>query len=263
MTKATKDVSSMERIFKGWEPKDRIFILSSKETPITFQLNSRHRATNPLQYFDEALGYPRTLRYATNQSSIFEDEQEGAVVLGEILFEDGQLKVPARDVMLQKFLAIHPKNEANGGNMFKEFDPEIEARKRIEKVNKGFEAVHTAMSMDIGSLEAIARIKFPHRVDLMTASEIKYDVIQFAQQNPEEFDKLANNSNIQMVNLAQKAIKLGLIKIKDDSCTVVWKANGKEIVVLPFSANPVETLASWLKTNDGLKVVESISDKLS
>ena len=45
-------------------------------------------------WFDPIKGYNRELRYATNQKSVFVDEQEGPVTLEHIVFEDGTLYVP-------------------------------------------------------------------------------------------------------------------------------------------------------------------------
>lgn len=255
--------SSMKTLFKNWEVKDRIYVLTRKATPVSFQLRSRHTPLRPLEYFDEDQAIPRALRYVTNQTTVFEDEQVDNYVLGEILFEDGELKVPGRNTILQQFLALHPDNVANGGGRFEEFDPEKTAKKRIAEANKGFEAVAVAMNMGPETLEAVGRVVFPDRVDTMTTSEIKFEVLQFAQRSPEKFNNIANNSNIQLQNLVVKAIKLGLIKIKDDNVTVVWRSNGREIVTLPFSNDPVQTLAVWLKTDDGISTMEAITDKLT
>ena len=66
-----------------------------------------------------------------------------------------------------------------------------------------------------------------------------------------------------MVNLATKAISLGLIKIADDNSTVKWAINGKEIIKLPFSKEPIETLAVWMKTNEGIVFMESLINKMT
>ena len=64
-------------------------------------------------YFDEAKGYNRELRYATNMKSPFVDEQVGSVTLGHIVFEDGVLMVPKSDVSLQQnaFIIVSSKQK--------------------------------------------------------------------------------------------------------------------------------------------------------
>lgn len=264
MAKAkTVDASTLSDIFPNWEVKDRIYVLTKKATPITFQLRSRHTEFRGLEWFDKKTKYPRALRYVTNQATFFEDEQRDDFRLGAIVFEDGRLNVPAQNTTLQQFLALHPDNKANGGSIFYEFDPDAEARASLEKEMKGFEAVAIAIDMDIADLEAVARVAFPTaRVDEMTSGEIKRDVVMFAKNKPEKFKEIANNSNIRMRNLAARAKSLGLIKFADDNCTVKWAANGKVITVLPFSADPMETLAAWMKTDEGLVFMESLTSKM-
>lgn len=257
-------VSTLKRIFPDWELKDRIYVLKKKANPISFQLRSRHTSHRDLQWFDPEFRYPRSLRYVTNQSAIFTDEQnEENLKLGVILFEDGKLIVPAQNTVLQQFLALHPDNIENKGSLFFEYDPDKAAREELEAELAGFEAVAMAMELPFEDLEAIARVLFHNRVDRMTSGEIKRDVVMFAKNKPKQFNDIANNSNIQMMNLASKAINLGIIKIGDDNSTVKWAVNGKQITKLPFSPKPIETLAVWMKTDEGLQLVEALSLKMS
>lgn len=259
MTKQKKgEPAVLAQIFPNWEQKDRTYILKRQSTPVSFQLRSRNTTYRSLEWFDKEYGYSRPIRYVENQNYIFEDEQKDGAKLGSIVFEDGKLVVPKENVILQQFLALHPDN----GTVFYEFDPEAKAQADLDKELKGFEAVAMALEMDISKLEAVARVIFPHRVDSMTSGEIKRDVVFYAKKNPEQFEKVANNSNIQMRNLASKAISLGVIKIADDNVTIKWGTNGKEITKLPFSADPMETLAAWMKTDEGLKMVEALASKI-
>jgi hypothetical protein len=94
---------------QGWEIKDRNYVLKGSKEPLTFTLKSRHTEKYPLTYFDEATGTQRALRYATNQSSPFVDEQKGEVTLRHIMFKDGALHVPRQHQALQKLLSLyHP-----------------------------------------------------------------------------------------------------------------------------------------------------------
>lgn len=257
------EASTQRDIFPNWEVKERIYVLLKKATPITFQLRSRHTEYRGLEWFDPQVRYGRALRYVTNQTTFFEDSQRDDFRLGAIVFEDGKLTVAANNTVLQQFLAVHPDNKENGGNVFYEFDPDKEARLDLEKQMQGFEAVAIAIEMPIENLEAVARVAFPtQRVESMTSGEIKRDVVLFAKNKPEQFKKISNNSNILMMNLAEKARTLGIIKIADDNCTVKWSVNGKVVTVLPFSPNPIDTLASWMKTDEGLEFVEALSNKM-
>ena len=87
-------------------------MLKGNKTPITFTLNSRHTRRYPLLWFDEKTATQKELRYATNQASLFVDEQKGESTLGHIVFKDGVLKVSREQQNLQKMLSIyHPKKD--------------------------------------------------------------------------------------------------------------------------------------------------------
>ena len=106
-----------------WEYKDRHYYLNNDKEPLSYTIPSRHTRKYPLTWFDPELGYERELRYATNQKSIFVDEQQGQVTLKHIVFENGVLHVPKEKRNLQEFLAIHPHN----GVIFSELDKQVEA----------------------------------------------------------------------------------------------------------------------------------------
>ena len=71
-----------------WEYKDRTYILKNNYEPLTYTIPIKHSAKYPLLWFDEEKGHNRELRYATNQSSIFVDEQKGPVTLKHVIFEN-------------------------------------------------------------------------------------------------------------------------------------------------------------------------------
>ena len=81
---------------EGWEIKDRNYYLTGSKTPLTLTLPSKHTRKHPLLYFDEESGSQKELRYATNQASLFVDEQKGESTMGHITFKDGSLFVEKR-----------------------------------------------------------------------------------------------------------------------------------------------------------------------
>ena len=91
-------------------------------------LSSKNTKRKPLLYFDEETGVNKPLRYARNQKSPFEDDQDGNAILEPIVFEDGFLYVRKENQILQKFLALHPEN----GSTFVEVDNEKDATKEVE-----------------------------------------------------------------------------------------------------------------------------------
>ena len=81
-----------------------------------------------LLYFDEEKNTNRTLRYARNMKSPFEDEQSGTPIVEPVVFEDGMLHVPAKNPVLQEFLHYHPMN----GTIFEEVNYAKDAAKEVD-----------------------------------------------------------------------------------------------------------------------------------
>lgn len=60
---------SVPTVEKGWEIKDRVYMLTGDNQPPVMTIQSKHTRRKPLLWFDEEQGYNRELRYATNQRS--------------------------------------------------------------------------------------------------------------------------------------------------------------------------------------------------
>lgn len=241
-----------------WEIKDRVYILKGGISPVNYILRSRHHQNKPLQYFDGEIS--RALRYATNQTSVFLDEQYGDATIGTIIFKDGKLLVPKEQVVLQKFLSVfHP----DLGKVYEEFDPNAKAEIEIASEEEKLDAQNLVREMDIEDLEAIARVALGSSVSNMTSKEMKRDMLIYARNNPKEVTDLANDENIKLRNIAVRAVEMGILYIKDDNRTVCWNNKEKEkIVTVPYGENVYSALAAFFKTDDGLDVMQGIVNKL-
>ena len=109
------------------ELKDRVYKLTRDRAPLSCIIPSRNSSRNPLLYFDEEKGYNRALRYARNQKSCFEDEQDGTAIVEPVIFTDGLLRVPKSNPILQEFLHYHPLN----GKRFVEVDFSKDAAQQV------------------------------------------------------------------------------------------------------------------------------------
>lgn len=239
------------------ELKQRIYTLVGGITPVNFILRSRHTSNKPLQFFDGKVN--RSLRYASNQPTVFEDEQLGDVTLPAIIFNNGKLITRPEETVLQDFLSKHPDN----GKVFVEFDPSGKAEKEIDTIEKEFEAMSLARSMEIEDLEAIARVVLKSKVNDMSAKEVKRDMLLFARSNPDTFINLANDENIKLRNLAIRAVEGGILKVGPDNATVHWAKGKKEkIVTVPFGENVYSGLAKFFKTDEGITVMQAIVNEI-
>ena len=99
-----------QKLAPEWEIKDRTYFLTNNVSPLTYTLGTRHSRRYPLLHFDESTGEQREIRYATNQKTVFVDEQKGNATLSHIVFTDGILEVSKQQQALQKLMSIyHPQ----------------------------------------------------------------------------------------------------------------------------------------------------------
>ena len=242
-----------------WVIKDRTYIIADNYTPLTYTLQSRHSLRYPLLWFNKETGEQEELRYATNQNSPLVSQQKGAATLGHIVFDNGILNVPKEKQNLQKLLSIyHP-----GLNVkYTEFDPTLEAEDELEDIELEVLALNAALEMDIDQAESIVRVEVGSRVNKMSSKEIKRDLLLLARNNPALFIELANDDNVQLRNIAIRAVEANIIKLSPDNRTFHWGENNRKLMTVPFDENPYSAMAAFFKTDEGVEVFKSIEKKL-
>ena len=244
----------------NWEIRDRRYTLRNNMEPLTFTIPGKHSRRHPLLWFDKKTQTQRELRYATNQSSPFKDEQNGEVTLGHITFRDGVLNVPAQNVQLQKLLSLyHPYL----GQRYMEHVPSEIAADQVEEIEWEIEALNLAKSIDIDLGEAIVRVEIGSQVNNMSTREVRRDLLLLAKRNPKLFLSLAADENVQLRNFAIKAVENNLVILSPDQRTFTWGSNDRKLMTVPFDENPYSALAAWFKTDEGVEVFKSIDKRLN
>ena len=256
----TPVVSKKQEIKKPtWEIKDRTYLLQGNSTPLTFTLQSRHTRRYPLLYFDKDTAEQKELRYATNHTSPFVQEQKGEATLGHIIFKDGILTVPKEKQNLQKLLSLyHPLKD----KLYSEFSPVEVAEDDLEILDVQIDALNIARDMDIDQAEGILRTEMGSKVSKISSKELKRDLLLFARQKPYLFLELANDENVQLRNVAIIAAENGIISLSQDQRTFTWASNGAKLMTVPFDENPYSAMAAFFKTDEGVQVFKSIEKKL-
>ena len=241
-----------------WEIKDRMYIVVG-HAPLTLTISSRHTSRHPLLWYDEEQRMQRELRYATNQNSPFADEQKGESTLGHIMFKDGVLFVKKEQQNLQKLLSLyHPLRN----NKYYEHNAVAIAEYELDDLEIQIDAMMAARSMEVDAAEAILRVEIGSKVSEMTSKEIKRDLLLFAKRNPDLFIELANDDNVQLRNVAVKAIEAGIIRLSQDQRSFHWGTNDRKLMNVPFDENPYSAMAAWFKTDEGVEVYRSIEKNL-
>ena len=237
---------------------EKVYILRGENTPPVVTIQSKHTRRKPLLWFDKDKGHQRELRYATNQRSPFVDEQKGVCTLGHISFRKGRLVCPDTKPNLQKFLEHHPMN----GTLFYEYQPVKIAENQVDAIELEFNALTLAKSLEIDQLEAIMRVELGSKVKKMSSKEVKRDALMFAKRKPAAFIELAGDDNVQLRNVGIKAVEADIIKLSNDNRKFTWASNGRKLFTVPFEEHPYSALAAWLKTDEGLEVLQALEKKL-
>ncbi len=238
---------------------DKVYKLTKDKAPLSYTIPSRHTKRKSLLYFDEKTGINRAIRYAKNQKSIFEDEQDGNVLLEPIVFEDGFLRVPKQNQILQEFLAYHPAN----GKEFVEVDREQDASVEVENLDLALEAQVLAKDLDVEMLETIARVVIGLNIEKMTSAELKRDVRLFAKRYPAEFMESINDPLLSLQNKCAKFFSEGLLVLKNKKDVYYnLKGNKNKLLTVPYGEDPLFILASFLQSDEGIEVLRILESKL-
>lgn len=240
---------------------DKVYKLTGEVAPLSYMLPTRHTARFPLLHFDEETGANRELRYARNQKSIYIDEQDGNAILEPIIFEDGFLKVPKNNQVLQEFLHIHPMN----GKRFSEVDYEKDATEQVERLNVEVDALIAAKQLDISQLENVARVLFSHDVTKVTTAELKRDLLVFARNHPKDFLNIIDDPMLKHQAKVQQFFDEGLL-VKKPKGGIYFntKANKKRMIVIPHGEDANLIIANYLQSDEGiesLKMLEKLLEK--
>jgi hypothetical protein len=241
--------------------KDKIYLLKGGREPLTFVLQSRNSRRSPLLWFDEEKGVNRALRYARNQRSPFEDEQDDNAIVEPIVFEDGVLKVSKTDTVLQKFLDMHPKN----GTLFEEFVPERNAEKEIEELNYEVDALIAAREMSIDKCEEILREVIGGRVENMTSKEVRRDILVFARNNPYELLTLAGDPSVKMKNNIAQFFDMNVIQFRNKGKDVYFNLpnNKKRMLTVPEGEEGLEAVKEFFSTEEGEPIYNKLCRELN
>jgi hypothetical protein len=241
------------------EIKDKMYVLKRTTFPISFMLASKNTRRRPLLYFDPKTNMNRPLRYAVNQKSPFEDEQDGYAIMEPIIFDDGLLTVPRFNQVLQMFLSYHPDN----GKIFEEVDTKKDAVTQIDNMNYQLDAQLAARELDITTAEAVGRVLLGARVDKLSSDELRRDLMIAARNNPKNFLDMMNDPQLRLNNIASKAISEGYFSLRNNRRDIYFNLpdNKKKLMGVAFNDDPIRVLASWLQSDDGLEVFQMLEKK--
>lgn len=237
----------------------KTYKLTSDSTPLSYMLASRNSARYPLLHFDDEKGINRPMRYAKNQKSPFEDEQDGNAILEPIVFEDGFLHVPKENQVLQQFLHYHPQKD----KVFVEVDKARDASEQVDWMDFVLEAQIQARDLSVAKLASLGRVVFGQKADKMTTAELKRDMLVYAQNDPQDFLDTLNDPMIQIQDEVVQFVSAGLLRINANKVSFNLPSNKKKLMTVPFGEDAHYILASYMQSDDGLEVYKLLKKHLN
>jgi hypothetical protein len=240
--------------------EDKVYRLKRNNAPLSYIIPTRSSSRSPLLYFDEEKGINRPLRYARNQRTPFEDEQDGNAIVEPVIFEDGFLRVPRTNPVLQQFLDLHPMN----GKKFEVVDNQKDAQEQLDEMNVVVDAMSEAKQMSIEQLEVVGRIILNKDVSRISTAELKRDVLVFARNNPSEFLDMLGDSDLTLKSKCQLFLSDGLLTTRNKG-KELWfntKGNKKKLMNVPYGEDLIHVLFSYFKTDEGIDVLEYLEKQV-
>ena len=234
--------------------------LKQDAAPLSYMLPTRHTRRSALLYFDNKTNTNRALRYAANQKTPFEDEQDGNVILEPIVFEDGFLTVPSTNPVLQKFLYLHPQRDI----VFEEVDDEKDAKDEVEDLNVEVDALIQARQLSISQLEMVSRVLFGTDPDKVSTAELKRDVLVYARQEPHHFLHVLSDPELTHTSQVKVFFEKGLLSFRNKQKDVYFNtsSNRKRMLVVPFGEDPYYVVGSYLKSEEGIEALKMLESNL-
>lgn len=246
---------------KSNKPVDKVYKLKRNAAPLTYMLPSRNSRRFPLLWFDEDANINRPLRYAVNQRTPFEDEQDGNAIVEPIIFEDGFLTVPKTNPVLQQFLYYHPQRD----KVYIEVDNERDASVEVEKLNIEVDALIEARQLSLDQVETVGRVLFGKDISKVTTAELRRDILVYAKRDPKGFLNILKDPMLKLQAKVQLFFDKGLLSFRNKQKDVFYntESNKKKMLTVPYGEDPMYIVASFLTSDDGIESLKLLENLIS
>lgn len=239
---------------------DRVYKLVKDAAPLSYTLPIRNTRRYPLLWFDEDNNVTRALRYAVNQKSPFEDEQDGNAIIEPVVFENGFLSVAKSNPVLQEFLFYHPLN----GKVFVEVNKEKDAATHVDNLNIEVDALIQARELTTDQLETVYRVLFGKDPQRVTTAELKRDILVFAKRYPKELLNTLNDPMLRHNSTIHRFFNAKLLTLRNNG-KEVWfntSSNKKKMLSVPYGHDPYEVVGQYLQSDEGIDYLKMLESNL-
>lgn len=250
--------------------KDKITfsLLKSDTTPSWDNCNYPTSFSIPSEdiIFDETTQSPVKIRYAPGEKTIIKDQQSKSARGTKPVFSYGYLEVSKYDTTLLSYLRACnwidtcENRMPNKKALFKEYNPEIIAKKIIEQENVQISALTTFTQLNTsGNTIAIRDIALSLGFNVNRHHNlIAFDVMNYAKENPASFLEMVDDPTVERIGEIQEAISKGIIKI--DKQYFNW-VGGHAIISIPSGVDELKYFANYSFT-DGVDVWAEIKKRM-
>lgn len=245
--------------------KDTLYVLTQGRTPLTYAIPAGQNF-NLLRYDSETkMNLP--IRHCPGEESIFVKKQSDHALCSPIIFKDGSLLVRSTDGITKEFLDKHPKNSANGGNLFEVVDKEanakrdnkhedrvIDAKAEVRKLSKLKEAKQHLIPVCAIIKESLSEVEELSIPELTTILYRAVDTKVGFFLNDKGDVTIFEDKYVKNHYLTLKAIQAGIIITSPDQRVMLWADNNEEITTTPVGQDLIQTFAEFLSTKNGAQV---------
>jgi hypothetical protein len=94
----------------------------------------------------------------------------------------------------------------------------------------------------------------------MTTSELKRDILVFAKQNPLGFLNAISDPQMKLYAKVQLFLDNKLLAFRNNQKEVYFNLDGnkKRMLSIPYGKDPVEIIASYLQSDEGLDILKML-----
>jgi hypothetical protein len=208
--------------------------------------------------YDSEKDTVRSIRYCSNEPSIYVDEQSQNGRRAQIVFVDKMLGVQASQPNLQDYLDKHPGNTKNGGNTFYEINHEKKTDTLIQDEFLAHDAISLIREKSIDDLIPVI-LYLGISLDQRN-QEIRRELLIEAKSNPQAFIQLFDNPLVKMRASISLAASNGILKINQDG--VFWTDSNRLILATPVGQDGVDMMTKFCLSEKGSLVHQEILKRL-
>ena len=204
----------------------------------------------------------RRVKYVPGANSIYEEDLKGDYkAIPSIWFENGELRVPESDILLNEILQKHPWY----GKYYYIWSEEAEVNQKLAEHKKRDEVLTIINETSDDQRKAIALAVFGINAIQWTDSKAELELREYARLKPFELKKVLESKDYQSKYLAALAFNKRIVKENLGSTAVVWNDTTEgEILPLARGEKGLVKFGDFLSTNteESLLVLNSLNQKI-